>query len=126
MLTSVGMQKPQLSGHTKPEEHLVDQVEKLQYPKLGLSSAGDHLEVRPTNGPIPEPDLASRSLNLEGNFSSLSSISSVATIGVSALETSLKTYIDAKFDELETRVMERMANLERNLSSKLNLLLDRS
>jgi hypothetical protein len=107
------------------QEHRIDQLKQVQPPESGVPST-DHLEgTIPAIKPIPRAEPASATVHQKGDTSSLVSTSSEATIGLPALETLLKTYIDAKFQEMEARLMERMAILEENLSSKLNLLLDR-
>jgi hypothetical protein len=114
-----------IPGRDHQEHQKIDQLEKEHPPEPGILSS-DHLEgAIPTIKPIPRADLASASVHQKGDSSSLVSMSSEATIGLPALESLLKTYIDAKFQEMEARLMERMASLEENLSSKLNLLLDR-
>jgi hypothetical protein len=100
------------------------QLEKKQSPEPGVPSSY-HLEGSPAVRPIPKAEPASAAVHQKGDSSSLVSMSSEAAIGLPALESLLKTYIDGKFQAMEARLMERMASLEENLSSKLNILLDR-
>jgi hypothetical protein len=107
------------------QEHQKDQLKPVQPPESGVPTS-NHLEgTNPAIRPIPKAEPASATVHQEGDTSSLVSMSSEATIGLPALESLLKTYIDAKFQEMEARLVERMASLEEKLSSKLNLLLDR-
>jgi hypothetical protein len=107
------------------QEHQKGQFEQVQPPESGVPSS-DYLEgTIPAIRPIPQAEPASATVHQKGDASSLASMSSEATIGLPVLEPWLKTYIDGKFQEMEVQLMERMDSLEENLSSKLNLLLDR-
>ncbi len=125
-LQNLPVQNPRLPVPGRDhQEHQKDQLEKEHPPEHGIPSS-DHLEgTIPAIKPIPKEEPASAAVHQKGDTSSLVSMSSEATIAMPALESLLKTYIDAKFQEMEARLMERMASLEENLSSKLNLLLDR-
>jgi len=125
-LQNLPVQNPRLPVPRDHQEHQkIDQLKQVQPPESGVPSS-DHLEgTIPTVRPIPKEEPASASVHQKGDTSSLVSMSSEATIGLPALESLLKTYIDAKFQAMEARLMDRMASLEENLGSKLNLLLDR-
>jgi hypothetical protein len=125
-LQNLPVQNPRLpvpSGDRQDRQK--DQFEQVQPPEFGVPSS-NHLEgTIPAIRPISKAEPASATVHQKGDSSSLVSMSSEATVGQPALESLLKTYVDAKFQEMEARLMERMASLEENLSSKLNLLLDR-
>jgi hypothetical protein len=124
-LQNLPVQNPRFPVPRDHQEHQKkDQLEKEHSPEPGVPSS-NHLEAIPAIRPIPQAEPASATVHQKGDSSSLVSMSSEATIRLPALESLLKTYIDAKFQEMEARLMERMASLEENLSSKLNLLLDR-
>jgi hypothetical protein len=125
-LQNLPVQNPHLPVPRDHQEHQkIDQLKQEQPPDYGVPSS-DHLEgTIPAIRPIPRAEPVSATVHQKGDTSSPVSMSSEATNGLPALESLLKTYIDAKFQEMEARLMERMASLEENLSSKLNLLLDR-
>jgi hypothetical protein len=125
-LQNLPVQNPRFLVPRDHQEHQkIDQLENEQLPESGVATS-DHLEgTIPAIRPIPKAEPASATVHQKGDSSSLVSTSSEATTGLPALESLLKSYIDAKFQAMEARLMERMASLEENLSSKLSLLLDR-
>jgi hypothetical protein len=125
-LQNLPVQNPRLPVPSRDhQEHQIDQLKQVQPPDSGVPTS-DCLEgTLPAIRPVPKEEPVSATVHQKGDSSSLASMSSEATIGLPALESLLKTYIDAKFQAMEARLMERMASLEENLSSKLNLLLDR-